>query len=133
MRIIALLSVLILFSCSEKKIKKYQPQNTEKLPVYLNKYVQLSGVAYNVKLGALIAIENDSNVVWMDGLSHWPKGFYGQNIRVAGILIEKYDLPVFISTGKLTDPSGIPVPEGSDLKKASKRYLLKDIEWELIK
>ena len=56
----------------------------------------------------------------------------GRTLKVIGTLIEKYDLAVLLY--KEGDPikTGIPVPEGTDLRKASQRYLLKDAIWEVI-
>jgi len=102
----------------------------------LGKTITITGEAANAKLGALLII-NDSTSIWIDEIDSWPKGYYlgegkGRTLKVTGTLIEKYDLPVYIY--KEGDPirTGIPVPEGTDLRKASQRYLLKDAIWEVI-
>ncbi len=102
---------------------------------YLGKSITLEGKAVNAKMGALLIGDNFS--IWIDGLDAWPEGYYqggddGKRIKVTGILIEKYDLPVFIPNKGELPVSGIPIPKGTDLKEASHRYLLENAEWELI-
>ncbi len=101
----------------------------------IGEQITLTGKAVNVKLGAMVVV-NDSLSIWIDGLESWPEGYYSTEeskwVRVTGKLIEKYYLPVFISEDGKPYQTGIPVPKGTDLKKASHRYLLKDATWEII-
>ncbi len=109
--------------------------NTEYLSQSLGKEIILEGNAESAKLGALMIV-GDSTSIWIDGLESWPEGYYSTEeskwVRATGKLIEKYDLPVFISEDGKPHQTGIPVPKGTDLKKASHRYLLKDATWEII-
>ncbi len=109
----------------------------EAFPKLLGNKITIKGKATNAKLGATLTTENDNIIVWIDEMQSWPKGFYqrdkSKTLIVTGTLIEKYDLPVFISNDDpRTNPSGIPVPKGTDLKEASNRYLLKDINWKIV-
>jgi len=130
-KIISLIIILISYSFTIA-----HGQHDGHLSDSLGKVIAVTGKAANTKMGALL-IMKDSTSLWIEGLDSWPKEYYlgeekGKTLKVSGTVIEKYDLPVFIY--KEGDPikSGMPVPEGTDLKKASHRYLLKDAEWEII-
>ena len=99
------------------------------LAAQLGKKVTLSGEAQPRKLGA--ALLGKDFVIWIDGLHGWPSGFRGKRVSVTGTLIERHDLPVFIPSPNDPGIQGIPVPKGTDLHKASQRYLLKDATWKL--
>ena len=84
-------------------------------------------------MGALLQI-NDSTRVWLNNLDSWPEDYYLGNdscktVKLTGVLIEAYDLPVYIHKKGEPLRSGIPVPEGTDLKQASHRYLIKNYKW----
>jgi hypothetical protein len=102
----------------------------------LGKVITVEGRAVNCKIGAqLIGAGFD---LWIDGLSSWPEGYCnsgdgGKKIKVSGILAEDNALPVFIPRKGEPVVQGIPVPEGTDLKKASHRYILRDARWELLR
>jgi hypothetical protein len=104
-------------------------------PANLGKQITVVGRAESSKIGARLA--GDQFVLWIDGLSSWPIGYYsvgkqGVRIRATGILAEDNDLPVFIQREGDLPVQGIPVPEGTDLKKASHRFVLKKATWEVI-
>lgn len=129
-KIIALLIVLI-----SSSFTIVNAQHNDHLKDSLGKIITLTGIAANTKLGALL-IMNDSTSIWIDGKESWPRGYSlgggnGKTLEVTGFVIEKYDLPVFISKEDESTRSGIPVPEGTDLKKASHRYLLKNAKWKI--
>ncbi len=135
-RIKILTVILILASCSPPlEIHKL---DNESLKALLGKRITITGKAANAKLGALLETE-DGNIIWMDDKDSWPEGYYlgednRKTLKVTGTVIEKYDKPVFIPNKEdELARSGIPVPEGTDLKKASHRFLLKNIKWEIIK
>jgi hypothetical protein len=96
----------------------------------LGQEVTLEGVAEARKLGA--ALRGDGFDVWIDQLEHWPPGTAGRKVRVTGILEERHDLPVFIQKEGEPAAAGIPVPPGTDLRKASQRYVVRDAKWSLI-
>ena len=101
----------------------------------LGKRITVEGWAVNSKGGAEVV--GDDFSAWIDGLDFWPEGYYtggdrGKRVKVTGVLAEDHALPVFIQKKGEPIPQGIPVPEGTDLHKASHRYLLKDATWELV-
>jgi hypothetical protein len=103
---------------------------------HLGKTITLEGIAENAKLGPLLSGKDNS--IWIDGLDGWPEGVYqggnrGKKLRVTGTVIVRDDLPVFVSPkeGAIV-PQGIPVPLGTDLKEARKRYLLRDARWVVL-
>ena len=130
---LTILLLIILTSCATTtKLNSLTNSNLNDL---LGKKIEISGIAINAKLGALLITEDGS--IWINGKEEWPKGYYyggdnGKKLKVTGTVIEKYDLPVFIQKEGELPQSGIPVPEGTDLKEASRRYLLKNVKWEII-
>jgi hypothetical protein len=133
--------LLILFisisSCSSLgKVNTLSKDNMDSL---IGKKITVIGRAANGHIGAMLIVQ-DSLRLWIDDLQNWPKGYYfghdsGKMLKVTGTLIEKYDLPVFIESeeDKIRPRWGMPVPPGTDLKKASHRYLLREAKWEEIK
>ena len=97
----------------------------------LGQIVTLDGVAEARKLGA--ALRGNDFDVWIDQLTDWPRGYAGQRVRVTGVLEERHDLPVYIQKPGEPVAAGIPVPEGTDLRQASRRYVLRDAKWSLIR
>lgn len=91
--------------------------------------VSLVGVAEPRKLGA--ALRGGDFYVWIDGLHDWPTEYVGQRVEVVGVLEERHDLPVFVQKPDEPPVQGIPVPEGTDLHEASRRYVVKDARWSV--
>ena len=91
--------------------------------------VSLVGVAEPRKIGA--ALRGDGFYVWIDGLHDWPTGYVGQRVEVVGVLEERHDLPVFVQKPDELPVQGIPVPEGTDLHEASRRYVVRDARWSV--
>ena len=96
----------------------------------LGQQVTLEGVAETRKLGA--ALRGNDFDVWIDRLERWPADALGRKVRVTGILEERHDLPVYIRKAGEPPSAGIPVPEGTDLREASRRYLVRDSKWSVI-
>ncbi len=114
---------------------KVNSETDSKMRELIGKQVEVVGIAVNTKLGALLVAKNGS--IWIDGKETWPEGYYygnddGKKLKVTGTLIERFDLPVFTQKEGDLPKSGIPIPEGTDLKEASRRYLLKNAKWEII-
>lgn len=120
-----------------------QPVNDEQSPTkwpkdwsaHVGKVVTVEGMSINQKVGA--ALWGEGETVFIDGLNSWPDGFYlggekGKRLCVTGTVIERHDLPVFIPRKGEPAKAGIPVPEGTDLHKASRRFLLQDAKWTVI-
>ena len=102
-----------------------------KMHAQLGQQVTLEGIAEARKLGAVLR-GNDFEV-WIDQLQDWPRDHVGKRVRVTGVLEERHDLPVFIRKPGEPVAAGIPVPEGTDLRNASHRYIVRDAKWSLIR
>lgn len=91
--------------------------------------ITVTGVARDAKLGALLQGNKDH---WIDGLDAWPEAMLNKKVKVTGKLEVRADLPVHVQP-KPGEPqvSGIPVPEGADLNKASERLVISGAKWEL--
>ena len=100
------------------------------LPALLGQTITVEGEAQNWKVGP--AINTGTYLYWIDLLGEWPETLQGRRLRVTGTLIERHDLPVFIPRDDELPIAGIPVPEGTDLHKASHRYLLTHATWSLL-
>ena len=102
----------------------------------IGKQITLEGRCVDSMSGALLMGEGFS--IYLDGIERWPDGYYlGDDERtkviVTGILSEDHGLHVFVQDDN--DPvikHGIPVPKGTDLKKASHRYILLNAKWKLV-
>jgi hypothetical protein len=113
-------------------------ESKESFKKYIGKRITVIGTCVDMNLGAALILGNGQRV-WIEKMERWPAGYYtgdakSKTVKVVGTLIEKNDLPVFIQ--KENDKviqGGMPVPEGTDLKEASHRYLLKDYVWNEIK
>ena len=78
-------------------------------------------------------MKGDSFYVWIDGLHDWPSNYVGRSVEVVGLLEERYDLPVFIQKPDKPLVQGIPVPQGTDLHDASRRFVVRDAKWRLLR
>ena len=92
----------------------------------LGERVALEGEAENAKLGARVG------ELWVADFQAWPAGTPGTRVRASGTLIFRDDLPVFPRERYSPNgpvPAGIGVPEGANLEKSRRRYLLEKVEW----
>jgi hypothetical protein len=71
-------------------------------------------------------------MIWIDGLDAWPAGLRGKRVRVTGKVIERADLPVFVHRDDEPEMAGMPVPPGTDLEKARRRFLLTEARWNVV-
>ena len=125
---VILLSCATTPSASEDPSKLISREN-------LNRNITVRGYAVNHKNGAALLV--DGVTLWIDKLSSWPDGYYeggdrGKRLEVRGLLSEAYDLPVFIPKKGEPQKQGIPLPEASDLRKASHRFILKNASWIML-
>jgi hypothetical protein len=106
---------------------------TDRWHEQLGKRVTLTGEAHNAKMGALL--EGKDFMIWVDLPGEaWPNGMYhgndeGDPVVVTGTVVQRSDLPVFIAEPGEMDKAGIPMPPGTDLEEARKRYILEDVTW----
>ena len=126
---IAFAALILFTSCSTKELNNCD--SNDYWCRYLLVEVTIRGVAQDHKIGAYVESMNREGL-YIDSLNYWPKDYSGKTVEVTGVVIKRHDLPVFIPEDGKPVVSGIPVPEGTDLHEASKRYLLKDATWKLI-
>ncbi|CEJ71070.1 hypothetical protein SAMN05421866_1319 [Chryseobacterium oranimense] len=136
------LNIFCMLACSKTKqtgkennFPKENLQNQD-LKEFIGKRITVTGQTINMKLGALLIIENGESI-WMEGMDSWPDGYYvskseTKTVKVTGILTEKNDLPVFIISDS-TIQQGIPQPEKTNLEKSGNRYFLKDYKYTVLK
>lgn len=122
-------AIFVVISVVSAKPPTYKKEPKDVLAAQLGKQVTLIGVAENHKIGASLGGKDFG--IAIDGIHRWPEEFEGKQVSVTGIVIERFDLPVFIRNPNEPDVQGIPVPPSTDLRKASHRYLLKDAKWKL--
>lgn len=133
-KILLIFQIVSMVSCAT--VNHVVNTENESLKEFVGKKITLIGKTVNAKLGAALVLENGQHI-WLDEMGSWPNGYYTENesksAEVTGVLIERYDLPVFISsTNDSLKQQGIPVPKGTNLKEASHRYLLKSYNWHEI-
>jgi hypothetical protein len=122
------IGILAVASCTsyrepERNIWEERFRREEALESQLGSRVELQGVARNWKLGAAV------DELWIDGLQSWPPDCLGKKILVSGTLIRRDDYPVFRRLSEESPKAGIPVPEGVDLERARRRYLITEARW----
>lgn len=100
------------------------PSGPESWESRLGRTVEIEGEAENRKMGAAVGD------LWVDG--DVPPGMNGKQVRVRGILTRRDDLPVFVPDPKEDAKAGIPVPKGTDLEKARRRYVITKPTWTLL-
>ncbi|HEX5611513.1 MAG TPA: hypothetical protein VFX67_02585 [Burkholderiales bacterium] len=93
--------------------------------------VSLEGIAEARKLGA--ALRGAGFDVWIDRLADWPREMIGRKVRVTGVLEARDDLPVFVPKPGEAPAGGMPVAEGTNLQQASRRYVIRDAQWNLVR
>jgi len=102
----------------------------------LGKRVTVTGMAINRSVGAFVSFEGSGIYIDLPSNS-WPIGLYhgdgkGEVVEVTGTVTQRSDLPVFIQQPGEEPMAGIPVPPGTDLKEAAKRYVLEAVEWKRV-
>lgn len=139
-----LLFLLLIVACSttnttqKEKSTAIENPSDEILKKYIGKKIIVIGKSVNMKLGAALLLEN-GNRIWIDKMEGWPIDFYpdednAKTLKVTGVLIEENDLPIFVQNENARiAQQGIPVPNGTNLNEASKRFLLKKATWSIIK
>jgi hypothetical protein len=100
------------------------PPPGESWEARVGRRVEIEGEAENRKMGAAVG------ELWVDG--EIPEGMNGKQVRVAGTLTRRDDLPVFVPDPKAPPKAGMPVPEGTDLEKARRRYVITKPTWTLL-
>lgn len=130
MRLVAVATVaaISILGCSSVKTRQ-QPNNG--LQSLVGTDVVLVGVADSRTGGA--ALSGDNFYVWLKNVPSWPANLVTKRVEVQGRLEVDHGLPVFVR--QKNDPlpkQGISVTEGTDLREASKRYVLTHPTWTLL-
>ncbi|PKN46684.1 MAG: hypothetical protein CVU59_05325 [Deltaproteobacteria bacterium HGW-Deltaproteobacteria-17] len=111
-------------SCSGTK----GPELTVRLEsAQVGRTITVEGVAENRKDGAVLRGEHFE--LWIVELTGWPESDRTR-VRATGILAEDHGRPVFIRRPDEPIVQGVEVPEGTDLEKASRRWVLKNVRWQ---
>jgi hypothetical protein len=140
--VLLLLGLLIACAPTNSVGEKDKNNNTktsinEPLKSLIGKRITVKGKTVNLKGGAALILENGTQI-WMDDMESWPLGYFINEqdtkiVKVSGILIERNDLPVFIyKDNDSLIQQGIPMPEGTDLNKASHRFVFEKYEWVVV-
>lgn len=98
--------------------------------------VLAKGYVSGSKLGPLLQSGTFSIAVKMKdppGDEAWSRLPGGSLVRVQGIVTERSDLPVFVPKEGKPIMQGTPVPEGTDLAKARRRYLIEEASATLLR
>ena len=142
-----LMTVSLLAGSQAKKSKADSARRKNEKPVatipwndLIGQKLTLVGRGENAKIGAKLACEDFSMYVDLPAKG-WPKKVYNRTyknldavpkkVRVTGKLEQWSDVPVFHKS-KDRGRQGIPVPDGTDLKEARKRYILVDVVWDIV-
>ena len=80
-----------------------------------------------------VAVEINSQLVWLEGVKSWPSERRGgTKVLVTGTLGMVADKPVFRCKRGAPFGVGLPVPEPVDLDKLRRRYVLRGATWEFL-
>lgn len=122
-----ILGALLLAGCAGKPGAQAPPV----LEASLGETVTLVGIAEARKGGAVL--RGDTFYVWLKGVDFWPESLVKKRVEVRGRLSEDHALPVFVHDPRATlVPQGVPVPEGTDLRKASRRLIVEHATWRSV-
>ncbi len=116
---------LVLVGCHMTSRESLCPR----LQPFMGKQVTLVGIAEPRKSGA--ALRGDDFYVWLPEIDSWPIELSMKRVEVRGVLSEDHGLPV-ISGNEDPPVQGIPVPNGTDLREASRRLILLKATWRII-
>ena len=109
------------FSYLGEKMFRTDSDITKRLESDVGKVVTYSGFARDNKAGATLSIEGVMGaVIYIDGLSAWPKEYLGQRIEVTGTLTYKKYIP------NPTNNDGL-VSQGAE----GRQYVLESAIWKL--
>ncbi len=121
--------LLLTMACAGRKGSGPKaPTLTERLTEQdLGRTITVEGVAENRKDGAVLRGAHFE--LWLPQLTGWPERGNGR-VRATGRLSEDHGRPVFVRRPGEPIVQGVEVPEGTDLEKASRRWVLLDARWQ---
>ncbi|HEX3356382.1 MAG TPA: hypothetical protein VHS31_05310, partial [Tepidisphaeraceae bacterium] len=88
-----------------------------------------TGIAASRMVGAYL---QGPNIYVAFPRDRWPDDAEGKRVTVTGLPVERHDLPVFIPKEGEVQIQGIPMPEGTDLYKASARIVIEQAKWSVV-
>jgi hypothetical protein len=111
--------------------------------IWNGRCVIVQGYAQEQKIGALLNLGGPSLGVVFDGGdssshpgdradSQWTVPL-GVHVRVKGRIAERADLPVFVQDPNEPIMQGMPVPEGTDLEEARRRFVIEHMETTVVR
>lgn len=134
MRGAALFFLLVLSvcpACARTKGSAHQEPQDRKLTETLTsgdlgRTITVEGVAENRKDGAVLRVGQAE--LWLPQMTGWPDPGAGR-VRATGRLSEDHGRPVFVRRPEAPIVQGVEVPEGTELREASHRWVLLDASW----
>ncbi|MBI4951332.1 MAG: hypothetical protein HY908_04815 [Myxococcales bacterium] len=112
------------------------PGSTPDWSRQVGRCVRLEGYAGGAKIGPQLLAPGFAVGVVLDdpgGDEAWAKLPTSGRVRVEGIVTERADLPVFVPKPGEPIEQGIPVPAGTDLEAARRRYVVERARVELLR
>ncbi|HLT35785.1 MAG TPA: hypothetical protein VK034_05855, partial [Enhygromyxa sp.] len=101
--------------------------------VWNQRCVIAQGYAQGQKIGAVINLGGPTlGLIFADGESQWTVPL-GARVRVEGRVVERADLPVFVADPDEPAMQGMPVPPGTDLDQARRRWVIEGARASVIR
>lgn len=101
--------------------------------VWNQRCVIAQGYAQGQKIGAIINLGGPTlGVIFDDGESQWTVPL-GARVRIEGTVTERADLPVFVQDPNEPIMQGMPVPPGTDLEQARRRWVIEHARATMIR
>ena len=97
-----------------------------------NRCVLAEGYAQSEKIGELLDLGGPTVGVIFDGDGGWQAPL-GAWVQVRGTVVQRSDLPVFVPDPNGPIVQGMPVPEGTDLEEARKRWVIEHATVKLLR
>jgi hypothetical protein len=94
---------------------------------FAQRCVVATGYASEAKIGSQIDLGGASLGVFFEQGDRWQVP-NGTRVEIRGTMVERADLPVFVERPGELAMQGIPVPEGTDLEEARKRWVIEHAE-----
>jgi len=101
---------------------------------YSGQCVEATGYAIGAKIGPQLL--TSEGALWLapkGGDTEWQKLPSGARVRVRGVVRERSDLPVFIQPEEGLVSQGMPMPEGTDLDAAARRWVIESATITLLR
>lgn len=115
-------------------VAERDPNWPQEWSAVVGKSVTLEGYPENWKQGPFLTSVGNGGV-WIDGLTTWPSQCFadgkGKRVRVEGTVIEKKDVPAFVTKPASPSQKG-KQPEVRLSRENRSRYLLTNVKWNVV-